>query len=104
MDLRRIRFFGRHFQSHFPGGREFNRVADQVDQNLAQAPFVSNHEVWNRGLDFQPQREVFLLGTQGEAFHRFFQALAETERGRVDRDLTRFDLGKVQNVVDDSEQ
>ncbi len=86
------------------GGREFDGVAHQVDEDLAhhalhrqQADVAGRHRVDHRDIEFG-----------GQAFdhgQRRLDGGQEVELlGAFQRHLARLDLGEVENVVDDAQQ
>jgi hypothetical protein len=84
---------------------ELQRVRQQVEQDLAQSGDVSDHGFG--GVLAPHVRQVD--GTRavqrgGRQIERGLQARPEVERRPLEIQLTRLDLGKVEDVVDDSEE
>ena len=56
------------------------------------------------GRDVEGELEALFVGAQRQRLHRIADAVVEIERDRLEPQLARFDLGEVENVVDDAEQ
>ena len=79
---------------------ELDGVADEVDQDLAEAAGVADQGVGHVVGDVEGQLQALLVGPQAERPHRVAQAVAEVERAGVELELARLDLGEVEDVVD----
>ena len=88
----------------FPMVGELDGIAHQVVEHLAQpqwvAPQMARHFRCNRIDDFN----AFFLGTQGGDGRDRFQNIVQRELHGLQRQHACFDLGIVQDVVDDGQQ
>ncbi|EXI88899.1 MAG: hypothetical protein AW11_02002 [Candidatus Accumulibacter regalis] len=91
-------------QQHLPAGGEFDRVADQVEQHLAQATGVAEHQSRHRGGDVADQRQFLVVRAQGERLECLANAAPEIEGAVLGDQLAGLDLGEVEDVVDDRQQ
>ena len=96
--------FPRHFQAHLPGLRELDGVADEVDDDLAQAAIVADHHVGHFGMDEAGQFQSLLVRANGKRLHRVAKTFPQVERAAIEREFARFDLREVEDVVDHREQ
>ena len=86
------------------GAAELDSVSHQISHHLADSPRISDQAARQRGRVLQDQIEV-LLGRLGrEHFVDFFQYRTEVECQTFDGQLAGFDLGKIEDVVDDAQQ
>ncbi|OFA07223.1 hypothetical protein DUGA2_05550 [Duganella sp. HH101] len=83
---------------------ELECVADQVDQDLAQAQRVAQQV--GRHVRRRPdhQFQSALRGPPREQVGQLAQGVGQVEGQRLQFQLARFDLGEVQHVVDDLQQ
>ena len=97
---------GLHMQ-HDPShalGDEFDRIAQQVEQDLAQAGGVRVNPGGQRGVD--KQRDLRLLGP-GHVQHQLrhaFHCIAQVGGDAFHFQLAGLDFGQIQNVVEDAQQ
>ena len=86
----------------FPG--ELDRVAREVREDLAQparvAPEVGRHVGGCRADEFEP----LVVGAQGDGGGEVVEHGTQVEIEHFQVELARFDLGEVENVVDQPEQ
>ncbi len=90
-----------NFQHHFAFIRKLNRVVQQVNQNLPQTSHITfdrqRHVVVNRDGEFQ-----FLLRRfRRQKINRRLDALVHIKWLILQIEFTRFDLGEIQNIIDD---
>ena len=83
---------------------KFDGVADQIDQNLAQPPRVAAQQTGNRRFDQAVEFEIFLLRPDGQHLDRIFHRNAQIEIQGLQLQLAGFNLGEIQNLVDDRQQ
>ena len=83
---------------------ELDRVADQVDQHLAQPARVADQGVGHVRLDVPGQLQPLAVGPQGQGPQGVAQRVRKREVGRVQLQLAGLDLGEVEDVVDDGQQ
>src|SRR5580698_3443214 len=83
---------------------EFDRIPDEIRYNLPQAKGIPLQDIRNVRVDVASDLELFSASAEGQAFHRVAEHLANLKRRRVEFQLSRFDLGKVENIVDERQQ
>ena len=83
---------------------ELDRVADEIEQHLAQPLVVADEAGGQIVVDDVDQVEVLLAGLGREQVERFLDAGAEVERKLIQREPARLDLREIENVVDDGEE
>ncbi len=83
---------------------ELDRVADQVGDHLADPPRVADDAGRDVGGDVGNQLEPLLVREQRQRLQRVLDQLADRERNRLELELLRFDLGEVEDVVEQREQ
>jgi hypothetical protein len=83
---------------------ELERVADQVDQDLAQPQRIAQQVGRHVGRRPQHQFQAALGGAPREQVGDLVQRVGQVERQGFQFQLARFDLGEVQHVVDDLQQ
>src|SRR5205085_12533019 len=93
-----------NFDHHFAMLRKLDSIADQVDDDLPQPAGITDQVVGDVGEDVAGQLQALFVRAQGEGLHRIAEAVAEREGDVVQIELARFDLGEVENVVDDIEE
>src|SRR5208337_3138724 len=79
---------------------ELDRVADQVEQNLAQPARVADQNVGQLGPDVANQLELFLVGAQGQGAQGLVEYAAQREFGALELQLAGLDLGEIEQIVD----
>jgi hypothetical protein len=91
-------------QADLAMGGELDRIAQQVEQDLANAQAVT-HVLFGQGAAVHDvELNALVLRAQPQVRrHRLHQGL-DGEGGRIELHVTRFDLGEVQDVVDDGQQ
>ena len=92
--------FHLNFQRDFALVREFDGVPNQVHEDLAQSAGVSSHGFGHVGSDFAQQLQPLFVGSYRQSFQCRLQTIAQVEIDSLDIDLSCFNLGEVQNVVD----
>ena len=88
----------------FALGGEFDGVADEVVDDLAQAAGVAAQFERDFGADEGGELEALAVGLGGEEVHGAVDDLAQVEVGDVEVELAGLDLGEVEDVVDDDEE
>src|SRR5476649_1628444 len=84
--------------------REFDAIAREVQNNLAQTNWISDHEFGHVRPDNTAHTEALPARRNRDQLHGILNSGAQAERNHVQIELTRFDLGKVQNVVDHGQE
>ncbi len=89
----------------FAAGGELDGVVEQIDEHLPQAHGIPAHQQRRVGRN-QLRRQFEPLGRRRLGEHRrgILDHLAEIEIRGFQLHAARFDLGKIENVVDDVEQ
>ncbi len=95
----------RDAHQHLAAGGELDGVAEQVGHHLAQAEGVAAQRE-RRLRRHELHQQVQTLGLRRLREHRggFFHHLAEVQIRHLGRELARFDLGEIEDVVDHAEQ
>ncbi len=88
----------------FAGRGEFDRVADQIGQYLAESNRIPNHARRNVGADIDLQCDVLVACLQLEQGGNFAHLGVQIERYVLDFHAPRFQPRKIQDVVDQREQ
>src|SRR5580700_6875561 len=83
---------------------ELDRVPYQVDQNLTNPPGIAKQRFGNVRRNLADEFQAFLVRAATERFHRLAQAVAQIKWNRFEIELSRLDLRKVQNIVDDGKE
>jgi len=83
---------------------ELDGVADEVEENLAEAGGVADEDIGDVGGDVAEQLKVFLVGAESEGFEGEVETLADVEGAEVEFDAASLDLREVEDVVDDDEE
>ena len=83
---------------------ELDRVAQQVDEDLAQPGLVAPRQGRHAGGDFVEQVELLFGGFGGENVERALDAFAHGEFLVLGVEAAGFDLGKIEDVVDYRQQ
>ena len=84
--------------------RELDRVADEVDQDLAQPGDVADQDLRDGIIDDVGEVELLLGGLGRQQVERLLDAGMEFERMMLQLQLARLDLREIQDVVDDGQQ
>lgn len=84
-------------------GGEFHCVVDQIDEHLAEAGDVTHDPRRDVFGDMVGEVEVLAGGLHGEEVERLLDGRAQIERQVLHLHLAGFDIGEVQDVVDDGE-
>ena len=85
------------------GRREADRVGEQIEQHLPDAPLVGG-EAADVGRRLDVERDVVLDQAVADAFGRGVHGLADVDRAEIERHRAGVDGGEIENVVDDREQ
>ena len=93
-----------HVQSDLALHGKFDRVVQQIHQDLAQAARVADQTARDarRKLAEELQRFLLCLDTQGA--HDLGDEGMQIEVDRLDRQLTGLDLGEIEDIVDDAQE
>ncbi len=83
---------------------ELDCIPRQVDKDLAQPAGVAPQQGRDFGTHDADQLEALFARADGQHIHGFFHARAQIKIQTLQRQLAGFDLGEVQNVVDEVQQ
>ncbi len=83
---------------------ELEGIPDQVDQHLAQAGRVADHEARQRVVEGHLEPDALSRGLLFEQAGHVADDRVQVEVDVLDAQLARFDLGEVEQVVDDRQQ
>ena len=83
---------------------ELDRVADQVDQDLAQSGGVAGDEVGQPGVDQAGQLHPLVAGLFAEQLGDVLQHLVQVEVDTLQGELALLHFGEVEDVVDQVQQ
>ena len=83
---------------------ELYRIADQVDQDLPQPPWISQQQVRGLGSDPAFQLQSLVRGALRERPEDVADRVSQREVDPLQIEFACLDLGKVQNVIDESQQ
>ena len=83
---------------------EFYRVADQVEQNLAQAAGIGRDHLRHVRLDMGAETDALGIGARGEQFHDIVADFARRHGLRLGLEAAGLDLGIVEQILDQGEQ
>src|SRR6185503_6667375 len=84
--------------------REFQGVADQVHEDLAQPRRIPADGGGHTGADVVGELEALLAGAEDEGGHRLVQGASQVEVHSLQIQFPGLDLGEVEDVVDEAEQ
>ena len=99
-----LRAGGLDFDDHFALVGELHGVADQIDQNLPQPGDVADQDLGNGIVHQVGEVEVLLGGLGRQQIQGLLDAGVELERVVFQLQFAGFDLGEVEDVVDDGQQ
>ena len=83
---------------------ELDGVADQIQQNLTESPDVGDEDVRHVWRHFAQQLEVLLVSTDRQARQRIVERVAQLELCGIQVETSCFDLGEVEDVIDDQQE
>jgi hypothetical protein len=92
------------FEGDFALVGKLDGVAEEVDEDLAEAAGVAEEGRGDAVVDEAGEFEVFLLGAFGEEIEGTFDEVADVEEGAVEFEAAGFDAGEVEDIVDDGEE
>src|SRR5207244_4097047 len=94
----------RYSERHTAFARELERIAENVDQDLAKFAFVPEHVSRQGRIGLDAQRDSRRSGPRAEHLLDAAQCLGDVEGLLVERDLAGFDLRDRQDLVDERKQ
>ena len=93
-----------HAQRHAALPRKFNRIAEQIQQNLAQAALIALHNDGKARVFEMMKLQPFLLRPQPKHVHNHAQRVAQVELPRFNGEAAGLDFGQIQQIVDEMQQ
>ena len=93
-----------HADFYFPSLGEFDRVTDQIHNDLTKPGGVSDDGIRDIGSHVKNELQAFLLRLHRKCLDDFTQTLPQIEAQMIQFHLARFDLGKIQNVVEQRQE
>ena len=94
----------RHVDQHAAAVGELDGVADQIEQQLAQATRVGRHDRRHVGRDVTADADAFGIGARRQQLDDVVGDLAHRDRLRLEFEAARLDLGIVEQILDQREQ
>ena len=88
----------------FPDIGELDGVGRQVEQNLPQAQRVAHQRQRRLWSDGKQQLQPLFGGVNGDLIGHVLQHIIQVEGDGFQLQLARFDLGEIENVIDDAQQ
>ena len=95
---------GGDFDDHFALVGELHGVADKIDENLPQPGHVADQNLGNGVVHQVGEVEVLLGGLGRQQIHGLLDAGVEFEGMMFQFEFAGFDLGEVEDVIDDGQQ
>ncbi|MCY1547679.1 hypothetical protein D9M68_837480 [compost metagenome] len=83
---------------------KFYGIAHEVDQDLVQARRITDQPIRDIGGNVQIERQVFFLCFQDHHFLGALYQFFHREIDLLDLNFISFDLGQIQDIVDDNQQ
>ncbi len=83
---------------------ELDGVADEVDEDLAEAEFVGGDEEGVVGESGEGEADAFFDGAGAEEAFDFLELSGEGDGGEADIDFAGFDFGEVENFVEEAKE
>lgn len=83
---------------------ELDGVAQQVDEDLAQALFVGTHHFRNHAQHIKLESQALGRGLQFKQAGHLVQAIGKTHGRHVQRELAGFDARNIERALDEREQ
>ena len=84
--------------------RELDRVVAHIDKHLPQTCGVPQDPVGESRVDCAGQRQAFGDGTCSQAAHCLGDGRPQSKLNRLNFQPARFDLGKVEHIIQDDHQ
>ena len=93
-----------HGHSDFACAGEFHGVVDEIQEHLAESQRIADEIGRDCGVDVNDELESFFLALAGTQVDGRSQQLLQSEGRLLQRQLARFNLREVQDVVDHAQQ
>ena len=88
----------------FAVGGEFNGIGAEIQQYLAQSAGIPDHVVGQQRIDIRNQFELLGMRLYRKQVRNVIDNGAQIQIDLLQIDLARFDLGEIQDVVDDGQE
>ena len=88
----------------FAGGRELDRVLDEVEQNLPEPPRIADQLIRNVLLDIDDELQPLLVRARDHPAEQRRELIAQRKLAEIELDLTRTDFREVEQAIDDYQQ
>src|SRR5712691_217943 len=85
-------------EDHFARRGKFDGVADQVDDDLPQTSHIPYQPIRDVGLHLVDEFESLAVCRDSERFHGLVQPGTQAKLTRLEHQLTRLDLRKIQEI------
>ena len=89
---------------YLPFFGELDRIVGQVDQDLAQPQGIALQGPGQTRIDVEQELQALFLGPEAHQAGDVVQDLFQGEVHRLHAQLSGFDLGEIQDVVDDAQE
>ena len=91
-------------ETDLPGLGELDGVAQEVGEDLSDPQRVALEATMQLGRVIDTEHEPLFLGRDLHQVHDILDQLSEIEGCLVELQLTSFDLGEIEDVVEDAKQ
>ena len=88
----------------FTGLGELHRIAEQVEQDLADSCGVALHAAVFEALPVALDLQLLFTGVRGQQIHDAVGEAGQVEVRHLEAELPGFELGEVEQVVEDHQQ
>ena len=95
---------GLHVKHDFTLFGELDGVANEIEDDLAQTGRISDQCVGDIGPDVAGELKSLLLSPQRQQLQSILESVSQIEFNGIEVQFAGFDLGKVQDVVDQCQQ
>ena len=83
---------------------KFDRIANNIEQNLAQTPRITEHPVRHIVGNITNQLKPFFAGAQTQGFESIHHRFRQVEADPLNLQFASLNLGEVENVINDGQQ
>ena len=99
-----IRLGAFHLDHHLPVHSELDGIADQIDQDLAQAAGIAQHAVGDLGVHLGAHGHPLVVRLHGQDVEGAPEALPQGKGERFERQFPHLDLGEIEDIVEEPQQ
>ena len=104
LDFPLVKRFSSDPNDHLPARCELDRIADQMSENLPQPCRVADESIGHFRIDAAGQIEPLGLSPLAKSAQEVAKNLTEPELVRFEIELPGFDLGEIEQIVDDRQK